>query len=293
MNLFRAYWKTIPLSLKALSVYSLASLLLYTLLPFNLNLLFSAVLARLILFLFPAFFNALPKNGDFLKENKNLFLHFFGFAMLGFFYSETAVLNTVFFPKLDSLFIQLDQSIFGFQPSIEFSKVFNSLFFMELMCFSYISYYFIFLGTLLILKKHARASVDKAAFIILFSFLLYYIFFIFVPVAGPQFAFSGKDSYLASGGIFRSLLTIIHQIGEGPTAAFPSSHVGIAVLCLMLIFPHSKTWFYALIPLILMLCISTVYIKAHYFVDVIGGLLSAPILFVIGQKIWTIIYQEK
>ena len=66
-----------------------------------------------------------------------------------------------------------------------------------------------------------------------------------------------------------------HQSGERPTAAFPSSHVSICLTLLLLAW-HSrcKPLFYTLIPFAVLLFFSTVYIKAHYAVDALAGLLS-------------------
>ena len=58
-----------------------------------------------------------------------------------FLYKETAMLNTLIFPKIDEFLSVLDQKLFGFQPSVEFSKHYNSLFFSELFYFGYFCYY--------------------------------------------------------------------------------------------------------------------------------------------------------
>ena len=77
-------------------------------------------------------------------------------------------------------------------------------------------------------------------------------------------------------GIFRSWVEMAHQSGECPTAAFPSSHVGIATI-LMLIQWRNKNRldFCLLIPFYVFLCGATVYIRAHYLVDVLGGFATA------------------
>ena len=90
---------------------------------------------------------------------------------------------------------------------------------------------------------------EKVAFVIVASFFLYYLFYIFVPVAGPQFYFPaiGFDNVEAGAhnqellpkpnyekGFFYSLVEGSQQVGERPTAAFPSSHVGMSTILMIM-----------------------------------------------------------
>ena len=77
-------------------------------------------------------------------------------------------------------------------------------------------------------------------------------------------------------GFFRELVESAQESGERPTAAFPSSHVGISTVLMTILWKdnHRRLWL-AMLPLYVLLCGATVYIEAHYFVDVVGGLLTA------------------
>ena len=71
-----------------------------------------------------------------------------------------------------------------------------------------------------------------------------------------------------------------HDAGERPTAAFPSSHVGVSTIVMLLAWKTgSRRLLYCLLPLYVLLCFSTVYIQAHYAIDVIGGWVSGAVLF--------------
>jgi membrane-associated phospholipid phosphatase len=84
-------------------------------------------------------------------------------------------------------------------------------------------------------------------------------------------------------GIFSQLVIGAQEVGERPTAAFPSSHVGMSTITMMLAWgiPNMKgRWlFWLMMPLYLLLCCATVYIKAHYLVDSIAGLITAVLLY--------------
>ena len=71
------------------------------------------------------------------------------------------------------------------------------------------------------------------------------------------------------------LVEVAKIAGERPTAAFPSSHVGVATVCMFLLYHlRSSRLFIIFLPFYVCLCLATVYIQAHYAVDALAGLLS-------------------
>ena len=130
--------------------------------------------------------------------------------------------------------------------------------------------------------------------------------FDFLPVAGPQYYFKaiGIDNALAghfpemghyfqthlealrlpSHGIFSDLVAGAQEVGERPTAAFPSSHVGMSSVTMILVWKTRNRWlFWCLMPFFILLCCATVYIKAHYLVDSIAGLITAFIFYYLAD----------
>lgn len=210
----------------------------------------------------------------------------FPLALIAYWYPETYYMNENIFSNLDHLFVAADQWLFGCQPSLLFSSSCHQLWISELMHFGYISYYFVIAAAVFVPLMKGREFMQQSAFLILCSFFIYYITFIILPVTGPQFYFSSPDNLLdVESGVFRNMLVTLQNLGEKPTGAFPSSHVGICIICMWIIFKHSRKIFYVLVPVALILICSTVYIKAHYLTDVIGGLISAPAYLWISSKI--------
>ena len=81
-------------------------------------------------------------------------------------------------------------------------------------------------------------------------------------------------------GFFYNLVEGSQQIGERPTAAFPSSHVGISTILMIMAWRGSRRLFACLFPFYVLLCCATVYIQAHYLIDSIVGFVSAFGLYV-------------
>ena len=242
------------------------------------------ILTRII-FVFAFIFSLVIKNkisNNFFQLLQNILV----FALMTFLYKETAMLNTLIFPKIDEFLSNLDQNIFKFQPSIEFSKQFNSLFFSELFYFGYFCYYLLPLVVLGILYKFLPQKIEEFGFILISSFLLYYFIFIIIPAEGPQFYFTFPDNYIEAQGIFGNAIKLIQKNGEAPTAAFPSSHVGISWIVIFWLYQNFRKSVKYFLPFVILLMFSTVYIKAHYFVDVVAGFLTAPIVFFLTFKFY-------
>ena len=242
------------------------------------------ILTRII-FVFAFIFSLVIKNKisyNFFQLLQNILV----FALMTFLYKETAMLNTLIFPKIDEFLSNLDQNIFKFQPSIEFSKHFNSLFFSELFYFGYFCYYLLPLVVFGILYKFLPQKIEEFGFILISSFLLYYFIFIIIPAEGPQFYFTFPDNYIEAQGIFGNMVKLIQKNGEVPTAAFPSSHVGISWIVIFWLYQNFRKSVKYFLPFVILLMFSTVYIKAHYFVDVVAGFISAPIVFFLTFKFY-------
>ena len=75
-------------------------------------------------------------------------------------------------------------------------------------------------------------------------------------------------------------LIITHDAGERPTAAFPSSHVGIATVVLWLAWESkNRKVIYVCLPFAVLLFFGTFYILAHYAIDAIAGLFFGTIFY--------------
>lgn len=220
------------------------------------------------------------------NQTWQFFRNFYPLLLFGLFYSETDYLNNVLFENLDPLAERVELWIFGVHPSIIFSHYFPQVWFSELMNFGYFSYYFfIFLLPFwLWIKK--QDSFLYVIFAITASFYLYYCFFICFPVAGPQFYLEVSLRSIPNSGIFRGLVRFAEWLGEGPTAAFPSSHVGAMVIMAVLAYKYAKKLFWIYVLFGILICFSTVYIKAHYAIDVIGGIITAPLFLWISKWLY-------
>ncbi len=229
------------------------------------------------------------------NKNKSRFLLFIRLFLpvifLGYAYGDTAALNKIFFPvSFDSWFVKADYWLFGFHPSLAFSKAFPQHWISELMNAGYFSYYFMLIGITLSYYFFRHEDAEKVIFTIITSFYLYYIIFIIIPVIGPQFYFKPPLNEAPHSGLFSTLVRWVQQHWEHPTGAFPSSHVGLSIIYLLISFKSFKKIFYIFLPFAFIILFATVYIKAHYAIDVIGGIVSAPVFYYLANKCYKLFY---
>lgn len=226
-------------------------------------------------------------------------------SFLAYWYPDTFEFNRLF-PNLDCFFASAEQWIFNCQPSVEFSKLCPDIWFSEPFNMGYFAYYPLIAIVAIYYFVFKFEWFEKASFVIVTSFFLYYLIYIFVPVAGPQFYFPaiGMDNveacnFLSIGdyfnhnaillpgpnfeqGLFFDLVEASQEVGERPTAAFPSSHVGISTILMIMAWRVNKKLCYGLTPFYVLLCCATVYIQAHYLIDVFAGWISAIAIYILS-----------
>ena len=222
----------------------------------------------------------------------NLFRNIYPILFAGYFYTETVHYNKLFFDNLDQYFIDFDQWLFGFQPSLQFSEYFSQPWFTELMYFGYFSFYCIILGFVFAMYFKRKALFLESSFKVAFSLLFFYFIFALFPSAGPQFYFDLPERAVPTNGyIFQDIIHAIQAGAEQPTGAFPSSHVGVTIAILLLARKRLPLFFKICIPVSIILVLSTVFIKAHYAVDAIFGVLITPIILYLADFMYH--YQTK
>lgn len=224
-------------------------------------------------------------------------------ALLSWWYPDTYEFNRMF-PNLDHIFASWEQQMFGCQPSLVFAPNFSHPIVSELMNMGYAAYFPMIAVVTLFYFFCRYAEFGRATFVILASFFTYYIIYIALPVTGPQYYyhaagideiargifpnvhdwFATHDDCLSnpgcSDGFFYNMVANAHNAGERPTAAFPSSHVGVSTILMLLAWRAGNKRLLALLsPFYVLLCLSTVYIYAHYAIDVLGGWLTAVAFF--------------
>ncbi len=233
---------------------------------------------------------------DFLR-------HFYPVLLYTGFYRETGELNHMFVPEfLDPLIIRLDELIFGSQPSLTFMQSLPYWPVSELFYASYFSYYVMIAGVGLALYLRDRRQFFHYVSVVSFVFYVCYLVYIFTPVIGSRIFHRTIDGYTlplavqpevipefpasVQRGVFFRIMDWIYDAFEAPGAAFPSSHVAVAITTACFSFRYLRRIRYLHLTMVVLLCLSTVYCRYHYAVDVVAGILTAAILVPLGNWLY-------
>ncbi len=207
---------------------------------------------------------------------------FYPQAFLVLFFTESIMLSSQVFGGIshDAAFAAADEWIFGFQPAREFHKVFeSSAVINELMYGSYFAYFVLlitipWLGWLL----GRREEAAKLLFVSVVSMVTLSTFYIFFRVQGPKYYFPDLHSVWyddIKGGIFVRFFQGLFSTAVLSGAAFPSTHVAMTAVTGYIAYKIDRRLLPPYIIVALFILASTVYIYAHYFVDILGGLVYA------------------
>jgi membrane-associated phospholipid phosphatase len=205
------------------------------------------------------------------------------------FYQQAIRLSQLFYGghSLDAFFAHADFVIFSFQPSIRFHLLFRGVTGVnELFFFGYFSFFaLITVGWWVLYARGELMKSVSALTVVTFSFYILYLFYALFPVEGPKYYFLSLHAQWYGhfkGYLFTALLRYLFDNVDLAGAAFPSSHVIISTLSLLLNLRYSPRLGAAFLPITFILYLSTVYLYAHYAVDGLAGLVVAAVFW------WTI-----
>jgi membrane-associated phospholipid phosphatase len=119
------------------------------------------------------------------------------------------------------------------------------------------------------------------------AYAIGYVIAISIPIESPWFSMAGAWHGELRGGAFTALINFVEHYGRVRGAAFPSEHVAGSVAALWGAWRHRRWLFWVMLPLVLCMCISTVYGRYHYVVDVFGGVLTGTLGYFIGGWLMT------
>jgi membrane-associated phospholipid phosphatase len=234
---------------------------------------------------------------DFLR-------HFYPVLLYTAFFIETGSLNRMFFSNfLDPLVAGWEEQLFGCQPSVLFMQRLPWLAVSELFYASYFTYYIMIAGVGIALFLRSRQQFFHYVSVVSFLFYVCYLIYIVLPVIGSRAFFRQVDGYAlpaatqqlaltdaypeaVQAGVFFQIMKWIYRVFEAPGAAFPSSHVAVALCTVSFSFRYLRRIRYLHLAVAFMLCLSTVYCRYHYVVDVLAGLVTAAVLIPTGNWLY-------
>jgi membrane-associated phospholipid phosphatase len=229
--------------------------------------------------------------------------HFYPVLLYTLFYRETGALNQMLVTGyLDAFFIRLEHRLFGGQPSLAFMEWLPYVPVSEMFYAAYFSYYVMIIGVGLALFVRHRDAFFHYVSVVSLVFYVCYLTYIVLPVMGPRVFYRDLTAYrlpadvlptvvpafpaAITAGSFYQIMAWIYRTFEAPGAAFPSSHVAVAIVTVYFSSRYLPGIWRAHLVMVILLCLSTIYCRYHYAVDVVAGAVVAWTLMPLGNALY-------
>jgi membrane-associated phospholipid phosphatase len=213
--------------------------------------------------------------------------HWYPHLFFLFCFEEMAHLVHMVFPGwFDAKLIAADMWITGVNPVLWIQRFSNPPL-NEFMQFIYTSYftYLLILGGILYFRKDWKGYWSVMTYSMV-GYQIGYVIAACFPIQSPWFQLAGQWPTAAlDGGPITALINFIEHYGRVRGAAFPSQHVCGAVAAVWGAWAHRRRVFWVFLPMVFFMCISTVYGRYHYMVDIFGGITTGTIGYWLGGKL--------
>jgi membrane-associated phospholipid phosphatase len=182
----------------------------------------------------------------------------------------------------------MDRAIFGVVPCV-YAERFISRPLTELMQFFYMNFFWIAPSTAFILLARRRwTEFRETVFGIVLCFYIGYALYVIFPAAPPRLVLVREFTKSLQGypRAFSALSAeAFSLLPVDSRAAFPSLHTAVSTVALVFAWRHIRVWFWVLVPCVLGLWVSTIYLRHHFFVDLVAGWILAPIAIWLSPRI--------
>lgn len=201
-------------------------------------------------------------------------------------YSELDILNSVPVTVHDPLVQHWELLLFGGQISREWWQAAPSRFWSAVFHSAYLSYYLIISAPALYFAWRGDVqAVRRFVLVVIATFVICYLIFIFFPVAGPYYEFARPAAWFTNNLPARLTYEALAG-GSSYGAAFPSSHVAAALAATLAAWRASRRLGLILLVPTLLLTVGVVYCQMHYGVDALAGLaVGAVVTWMVGKGV--------
>jgi membrane-associated phospholipid phosphatase len=179
-------------------------------------------------------------------------------------------------PGRDDWLVAADRFLFGTDPTVWLER-FVRPWLTDVMYVAYCLYFVVpFVVAGYIWRRRTVGDLRRYIFIVVVSFFLSYVGYFLVPAKGPRVALAEAHSVpLQVTPISKTVANGMNFVERNKNDVFPSGHVMLTAVCLLLALQLNRRLFLLLLPIGLGVFVSTVYCRYHYVIDVIAGLLLA------------------
>ena len=261
---------------QGLSFIFLTGLIILTLIFHNQIPLWHSLLFRYVALLGLLFALKLLWDRKAMGKTGTLLHHFSPILFVILIYESLGDLIQHLQPDIDPQLIEIDFFIFGVQPTL-WMEQWIIPWFTDVMSLAYLSYYFIPVVLIAVLYlKNRMAEFERSVFVLAFGYYISFIGYILFPAIGPRYALAHLYSVPLDGSFITDFVReTLNALEHNKRDCMPSGHTQIVLIVLYLAHRYEKFLFYLLLPIICALILSTIYLRYHYVIDLMVGMVFA------------------
>jgi membrane-associated phospholipid phosphatase len=223
-------------------------------------------------------FDAMNYLASFFRPLVGIFRDWFPFFLLGAcYYSLYSNLMLKVNPHTaDAALSKIDAALLGNQASFllepfvrpALTDFFNVIYFSHVIFFPGVALYFYLAKE----RKVFRRLMMGYLTIMLMGVVSYLL----IPAVGPEKYFANQYTHDLRGQLLSRSVDYIINIGRVAYDCFPSLHVGIPLLLSFYLRDYCRKAFIPALVYVALMCCATIYLRYHYFIDVVAAFAYAP-----------------
>ncbi len=222
----------------------------------------------------------------------------FSFALFG--YISVGDIDRHFnkLKRMDDLAIAFD-SLFSAKPiALVFEELMHpfpllKVIFYDLLMISYFLYFLVpFVGGILLYRQFShklKHKIGQFVFAIALFYMINYLFYILVPITGPQYYQADLfQSTLPFSPLGELLSSIIQRYHYTLIDCFPSGHFGICFLVTLFLYRYNNIGYFILGLICFFVLLATLALRYHYMFDLFFSLFLVYFVFKVSEILYPI-----
>ncbi|MFA6428406.1 MAG: phosphatase PAP2 family protein [Candidatus Buchananbacteria bacterium] len=221
-----------------------------------------------------------------LKKFHQIILDWSPYLVLAFFYQNIHYLADFWQIKsFDWLLTAIDRWLFWGQLPTLMIQSWNNYWLTEWFSLIYLLYLPLLIVAPLYFYLHNKQLYRKITILICLTSIIGLTGYIILPAVGPDSYLSDKFIQSIIGGPIFKLENFIISLVRAPRDTFPSMHVAHTAVILFFCWRRKRFIFWWLLPFVLSVWLSTMYLRYHYFIDVLSGVAVALLAYWLYLKL--------
>lgn len=197
------------------------------------------------------------------------------------------------FSIINEMLIDLDLFLLGFHPS-EYFQIFINPLLTDYLTLVYLLGY-VLVPPIIGLYFYSKDKKFTYVYIraILLAMALGFLCYTLFPAIQPKYYCPECYDLDIRGNLIQDSDKLIQSIDDHAKNAFPSLHTAISTLVLFYAFKFNRKLGLIILPISISIWIATLYLRVHYFVDLIAGWILVFLIIMFAEDLESIFHKYK